>query len=95
MNFIFQEFSKWFMNEFKAINFPSTGSVFDFYVDNHQQDFAPWVQRVPKFELDPDIPLQAVLVHTAGSHFKESNQSQSLIYYQFFRKYVKIYLEFT
>ena len=25
----------------------------------------PWVNRVPKFELDPDVPLQAVLVHTA------------------------------
>ena len=60
------EFSKWFINEFKSVTFPPNGSVFDFYVDNQQQDFVPWVQRVPKFELDPDIPLQAVLVHTAG-----------------------------
>ena len=25
----------------------------------------PWENRVPKFELDPDLPLQAALVHTA------------------------------
>ena len=61
------EFSKWFLNEFKSVTFPPNGSVFDFYVDSQQQDFVPWVQRVPKFELDPDVPLQAVLVHTAGT----------------------------
>jgi dynein heavy chain len=60
------------MNEFKTVNFPANGSVFDFYVDHHQQDFAPWVQKVPKFELDPDVPLQAVLVHTSGNHPFES-----------------------
>ena len=33
-----------------------------------QQTFilARWDEHVPKFELDPDTPLQAVLVHTAG-----------------------------
>ena len=30
----------------------------------------PWVNRVPKFELDPDLPLQAVLVHTAGEIYR-------------------------
>ena len=29
-----------------------------------KQSMMPWVNRVPKFELDPDVPLQAVLVHT-------------------------------
>ena len=60
------EFSKWFQSEFKAVTFPSNGTVFDFYVDNQQQELVPWIQRVPKFELDPDLPLQAVLVHTSG-----------------------------
>jgi len=60
------EFSKWWLNEFKAIRFPPNGTVFDFYVDAQAQEMVPWTQRVPKFELDPDLPLQAVLVHTAG-----------------------------
>lgn len=60
------EFSKWWLNEFKTVRFPPNGNVFDFYVDSQQQEMIPWVDRVPKFELDPDLPLQAVLVHTAG-----------------------------
>ena len=31
------EFSKWFSSEFKNVTFPPNGTVFDFYVDNHQQ----------------------------------------------------------
>ena len=49
------------------MTFPQNGTVFDYYVDNQQQEFAPWIQLVPKFELDPDLPLQAVLVHTSGT----------------------------
>ena len=54
-------------SEFKSVTFPQNGTVFDYYVDNQQQEFAPWIQLVPKFELDPDLPLQAVLVHTSGT----------------------------
>ena len=50
----------------KQVKFPPNGTVFDFYVDSHAQEMVPWVNRVPKFELDADLPLQAVLVHTAG-----------------------------
>ena len=60
------EFSKWWLNEFKTVRFPANGNVFDFYVDSSSSEMTPWVNRVPKFELDPDLPLQAVLVHTAG-----------------------------
>ena len=60
------EFSKWWQNEFKTVKFPPNGTVFDFYVDSQQQEMVPWVNRVPKFELDADLPLQAVLVHTSG-----------------------------
>ena len=56
------EFSKWFVNDFKAVEFP-TESVFDVFVNPATQRFAPWKDIVPKFELDPDIPLQASLVH--------------------------------
>ena len=59
------EFSKWFMNEFRALEFPQFSSVFDVYVDPSTQQFASWVDKVPKFELDPDMPLQACLVHNS------------------------------
>ena len=59
------EFSKWFQSEFKSVTYPPNGTVFDFYVDNQSNEYLPWVQLVPKFELDPDLPLQSVLVHTS------------------------------
>ncbi|XP_077407169.1 dynein axonemal heavy chain 9 isoform X2 [Vanacampus margaritifer] len=59
------EFSKWWVAEFKTIKFPSQGTVFDYYIDRESKKFEPWSKMVPKFEMDPDIPLQACLVHTA------------------------------
>ncbi|XP_071797739.1 dynein beta chain, ciliary isoform X1 [Asterias amurensis] len=59
------EFSKWWVTEFKTIKFPGQGTVFDYYIDPGSKKFIPWTEMVPKFELDPEIPLQAVLVHTA------------------------------
>ncbi|KOC63714.1 Dynein beta chain, ciliary [Habropoda laboriosa] len=61
------EFSKWWTNEFKQVRFPSQGTVFDYYIDTETKSFVPWTQRLPKFELDPEMPLQAVLVYTAES----------------------------
>ncbi|XP_030631579.1 dynein axonemal heavy chain 9 isoform X2 [Chanos chanos] len=58
------EFSKWWVTEFKTIKFPSQGTVFDYYIDPDTKKFEPWSKMVPKFEMDPDIPLQACLVHT-------------------------------
>ncbi|XP_038597832.1 LOW QUALITY PROTEIN: dynein heavy chain 17, axonemal [Tachyglossus aculeatus] len=58
------EFSKWWVNEFKTIKFPSQGTIFDYFIDPDTKKFLPWTERVPAFELDPDIPLQASLVHT-------------------------------
>ena len=55
------EFSKWFQAEFKNVTFPPNGNVFDFYVENSQQELVHWTQRVPKFELDPDLPLQVCI----------------------------------
>uniref|UniRef100_A0A8C4NIA1 Uncharacterized protein n=1 Tax=Eptatretus burgeri TaxID=7764 RepID=A0A8C4NIA1_EPTBU len=52
------EFSKWWVNEFKAIKFPSQGTVFDYCIDPESKKFVSWADRVPKFELDPDLPLQ-------------------------------------
>ncbi|CAH0405196.1 unnamed protein product [Chilo suppressalis] len=59
------EFTKWWVNEFKTIKFPPGGTVFDFYIDHDSKQFTPWTEKIPKFELDSDVPLQAVLVPTA------------------------------
>lgn len=52
------EFSKWWINEFKTIKLPSQGTVFDYCIDPDSKKFLPWTEKVPAFELDPDIPLQ-------------------------------------
>ncbi|XP_035728185.1 dynein beta chain, ciliary-like [Vespa mandarinia] len=61
------EFTKWWVNEFKQIRFPSQGTVFDYYIDSETKDFVLWTERLPKFELDSEMPLQAVLVYTSES----------------------------
>ncbi|XP_024080370.1 dynein beta chain, ciliary isoform X1 [Cimex lectularius] len=61
------EFSKWWVNEFKTVKFPSAGTVFDYYIDSETKEFVPWSEKVPRFELDPDMPLQALLVYSAES----------------------------
>lgn len=52
------EFSKWWVTEFKTIKFPSQGTVFDYYLDNESKKWLPWTDKVPKFEHDPEMPLQ-------------------------------------
>ncbi|CAB3368449.1 Hypothetical predicted protein [Cloeon dipterum] len=61
------EFSKWWVNEYKSVKFPANCSVFDVYIDPETKQFVPWSERLPRFELDPDLPLQAMLVHTPES----------------------------
>lgn len=58
------EFSKWWINEFKTTKIPTTGCIFDYFVDNESKRFLPWQDRVPKYQHDPEIPLQNVLVPT-------------------------------
>lgn len=54
------EFSKWWVTEFKTIKFPSAGTVFDYQIDRETKKFMPWTDTVPKFELDPEVPLQVM-----------------------------------
>ncbi|KAJ8921300.1 hypothetical protein NQ315_013774 [Exocentrus adspersus] len=61
------EFTKWWTNEFKTIKFPTGGTVFDYFIDSETKQFVSWSESLGRFELDPDTPLQAVLVHTAES----------------------------
>ncbi|NXD84162.1 DYH17 protein, partial [Halcyon senegalensis] len=58
------EFSKWWVSEFKTIKFPSQGTIFDYYIDPETKKFMLWTEKVPKFKLDPEVPLQASVVHT-------------------------------
>ncbi|XP_008853923.1 dynein heavy chain 9, axonemal [Nannospalax galili] len=59
------EFSKWWLTEFKTVKFPSQGTVFDYYIDPETKKFEPWAKLIPQFEFDPEMPLQACLVHTS------------------------------
>ncbi|PAA56702.1 hypothetical protein BOX15_Mlig034196g2 [Macrostomum lignano] len=59
------EFSKWFLHEFKMPKLTKDYGVFDVYLDFETKRFEPWSKKVPNFELDPDVPLQSTLVHTA------------------------------
>uniref|UniRef100_A0A1I8JH23 DHC_N2 domain-containing protein n=1 Tax=Macrostomum lignano TaxID=282301 RepID=A0A1I8JH23_9PLAT len=59
------EFTKWWITEFKTVKFPAQGTVFDYFIDPESKKFEPWTKIVQKFELDPDIPLQAALVPTS------------------------------
>nr|XP_027209167.1 dynein beta chain, ciliary-like [Penaeus vannamei] len=59
------EFSKWFQLEFKTVKFPSSGTVFDYCIEKENLRFTPWSEKIPKFELDPDTPLQSMMVHTS------------------------------
>ncbi|XP_063777851.1 dynein axonemal heavy chain 11 isoform X2 [Pseudophryne corroboree] len=59
------EFSHWWMKEMKAVKFPAQGTVFDYYLDNKTRKFLPWSEKVLKFEMEPETPLQAVFVHTS------------------------------
>lgn len=59
------EFSKWFLNEFKSVKFPPGGNVFSYYIEKESKKFSPWTDLVQEFELDHEVPLQATLVNTA------------------------------
>ncbi|XP_043549538.1 dynein axonemal heavy chain 11 isoform X1 [Chiloscyllium plagiosum] len=58
------KFSRWWTKEMRGIKFPSQGTVFDYYIDSDTKKFTLWTEKVPKFEMEPDAPLQDVLVHT-------------------------------
>ncbi|XP_060638089.2 dynein axonemal heavy chain 11 [Anolis sagrei] len=59
------EFSRWWLKEMKAVKFPSHGTIFDYYLDPRTKKFLPWSDKIIGFDMDPDTPLQSVLVHTS------------------------------
>jgi len=60
------EFSKWWTTEFKTVKIHTgSGTIFDVYIDSETKKFVPWTEMLPEFELDTDMPLQAMLVHNS------------------------------
>uniref|UniRef100_A0A6I8PET2 Dynein axonemal heavy chain 11 n=2 Tax=Ornithorhynchus anatinus TaxID=9258 RepID=A0A6I8PET2_ORNAN len=59
------EFSRWWLKEMKTVKYPSQGTIFDYYLDHKTRKFLPWMDKVPKFIMDMNTPLQVVLAHTA------------------------------
>ena len=53
------------MTEFKIVKFPSQGTVFDYYLDSDTKKWTPWSEKVPKYNMDPDMPLQVKLYYSA------------------------------
>nr|CAD7423389.1 unnamed protein product [Timema monikensis] len=58
------EFTKWWVNEFKFVKFPSQGTVFNYYIDSETKKFVPWTDLVQTYYLDYEIPMQSTLVPT-------------------------------
>ena len=58
------EFSKWWTNEFKAVKYPTEGTVFNYYVDCETKRFLPWKDMVKPYDLDYDVPLQVKITNS-------------------------------
>ena len=50
------------MTGFKTIKFPSAGTVFEYFIDPETKKFAPWTEKVEKFIMDPEVPLQVCII---------------------------------
>ena len=60
-----EEFSKWYVAEFKSIKFPSQGTVFDYYINKDDKKFYNWENNMLPFTYDPELPLSSAVVHTS------------------------------
>ena len=40
------------------MKFPSQGTVFDYFLDDESKKWLPWSEKVPKYVMDPEMPLQ-------------------------------------
>ena len=62
-----QEFSNFFKKQFDHIaeKIGKKTTVFDVWVDPSTGQFVPWDMKIPKFELDTEVPLKTCLVHNS------------------------------
>lgn len=42
------------------VKFPSQGTVFDYFLCDDTKKWLPWSEKVPKFVMDPEMPLQVI-----------------------------------
>lgn len=75
------EFSKWWVTEFKHIKFPTQGTIFDYFLDSETKKWLPWAEKVPKFTLDPEMPLQVGdgTIRVAICHFSLDSKNCVLL----------------
>ena len=45
------------------MKFPTQGTVFDYYIDAESKKFELWTKKIPKFDFDPELPMQVLLVY--------------------------------
>lgn len=57
------QFSKWWISEWKTVQFPEKGLVYDYYVDEAQCLMVSWEDRVDKFQYIPG-EFSSVFVNT-------------------------------
>lgn len=62
----FDSFAREMMADAK-LNLPSSGLVFDFFVDAEQARFRPWHEIVPKFQYNAQVPYFKMTVPTPDS----------------------------
>lgn len=53
------QFSKWWVSEWKNVQFPEKGVVYDYYVDETNCLMMPWEDKVAKFQYFPGAGLCA------------------------------------
>ncbi|CAD7696266.1 unnamed protein product [Ostreobium quekettii] len=58
------QFSKWWVSEWKNVQFPEKGLVFDYYVDDSQCLMVPWDDKVEPFTYTPGMDFNSVFVPT-------------------------------
>ena len=57
------------MTEFKHIKFPSQGTIFDYFLDHETKRWSPWSEKLQKFTLDPEMPLQVHGIQNCSEYF--------------------------
>ena len=59
-----KEFSGWWKGQFKAVKFPSRGTIFDYFVDVKEKRFEPWVKMCETLDYSSSVPMSQVTVPT-------------------------------
>jgi dynein heavy chain len=54
--------SGWWKSQFKTVEFPTSGTVFDCYVEQQTGKFEPWTKIVPAIVYDLEVPMVQVTV---------------------------------